>query len=261
MGKEFGKLSKQQIIDFYKVTEAFIDDLAEDFDQLSENPDAEKFCIPWHSFYELTFKDIAVHLIILIGMKDQLVAGIQNGDAQDHFINLMKSGYEAPFELEDLSDQDRVNLGACFMCMLMNFICYASYRTDIHTLLNEAKRGHKESLFMAVNIDHSVVSTDTASRLITKAIAEDDGEFFEMLSKAVKGSYPKKPSSKYAELNFFAYIVEDAVDGGPMDYETLHTLFTEEIPLYPNVNESQDSFGGFKKQLDRTKHKIKDMNS
>jgi hypothetical protein len=143
----------------------------------------------------------------------------------------------------------------------MNLVCFAAYRTDIHTLLREAREGHKGSLFMAINIDQSVISSDTASKFIARAQLENDGDFFDSLSKAIKGGYPKKPSEKYALLNFFTYLVEDAVGCEPIDYETLHTLFTEKIPLYPDVLDLKDSFGSFKKQLQRTRHKVRDIKS
>gem|GEM_PF-3074316 len=54
------------------------------------------------------------------------------------------------------------------------------------------------------------------------------------------------------------YLAEDAVGNQKIDYELLHGLFTEQIPLYPNVLESKDSYGSFKKRPDRTSYKVKD---
>jgi len=124
------------------------------------------------------------------------------GDLQQYVINLLKSEYTPSVQSESMDNQQRVSLYACLICMCMNVICVVAYRIDMHELLKEAKVGHKESLFMAINIDVTVASTETASMLIAQAALENDNTFFDRLSRAINGGYSRRLSGKYAKLIF-----------------------------------------------------------
>ena len=258
--KEFGQLSAQQVKEFYEILRNYFIELSDELDtKISLEKDLENLSIIWYPAYELDFKIISSYLVVLMKMDREYDIGCEKGDPYQHVIDLIKSNRDPPVNAEDLGAEKLAHLEICFRCMIMNFICFASYRTDLHNLLAEARNGHKDSLFKAINIDHSIVNTKTAAGIIATANLINDGEFFDMLSRAIKGGYPRKPSKKQALLNFFTYIIEDAVGEEPINYEALHKLFTEEIPLYPNVLELQDSFGSFKKQLYRTRHRVKDI--
>lgn len=262
MEKEFGKLSVQQIIDFYIIFCNFVNEYVDDLEDLTTEKFAiDIFPVRWYKLYEVDLKLVTAGLTTLIGFDEEIKIAVTYEDPQQYIIDLLKSGYQSPRQKEDFDDQQLVNLVGHLICMLMYFVCFSAYRTDLRKLLNEARDGHKESLYKAINIDSSILSTEEASMHISKAILEDNGDFFDALSKAIKGGYSKKPSEKYALLNFFVYIVEDAAGETVVDREELHRLFTEQIPLYPGVTKLQDSFGSFHTQLRRMKHKVKDTKS
>jgi hypothetical protein len=259
MKKEFGKLSTQQVIDFYSCFCKFCNETFE-YIQSTEKVELapDQHTVRWYKLYESNLNQVTASLVSLIGMEEEIKKAITLDDPQEHIIDLLKNDYASPLEKEDVSQETLANIIGHIICLVMHGICIAAYRIDLYKLLQEAKAGHKESFFKAVNIDQCIVNTEAASILIAKTVLEDDLHFFEDLSKAIKGSYPKQTSLKYPLLNFFVYLIEDAAGDNFIDKEELHRLFTEQIPLYPDVTKLEDSFGSFKTQMRRMKHKVKD---
>lgn len=260
MEKEFGSISKQHIIDFYKIFCDFINELAEEFDSIDSIKLDDQFSLTWHQLYELELSQITQYLLKIMNLEDEIQRAATSEDPNGHFINLFASDFEPDVDFKDLQPTQLAATLSCIYCLIRNFECFAGYQVSINQLLKEAGQGSDESLFKAINIDTSVACTVTASKRISRALITDDGEFFEHLSRAVKGSYSKKPANKYAALNFFIYLIQ-STPGSVLDEEALHDLFTLDLPLYPDVNRYKDSPGSLKKQLERTRHRVKDIKS
>ncbi len=259
MEKEFGKLSSQQVIDFYNIFCKFVNGFIEDFENIENTPLApDQYTPRWYKLYESSLNEVTASLISLLLMENEVLNAVTTEDPQQYMIDLLSSDYESPLDVDSVDPEKIAHLIAHMICLVMHGICVAAYRVDLNKLLDEGLNGHKDSFLKAVNIDPCVLNTETATKIIAKAVMEEDGFFFDNLSKAVKGSYPKGASVKYPLLNFFIYLIEDAAGENSIDKKELHKLFTEQISLYPDVTKLEDSFGSFGRQVRRMKHKVKD---
>lgn len=75
-------------------------------------------------------------------------------------------------------------------------------------LVAEARdHDNTEAFFKAILVDKATLITPTAKHFIAKAILINDSQFFDHLSKAVKGSRPRKPNEKNNKVRLLDAII------------------------------------------------------
>ena len=78
---------------------------------------------------------------------------------------------------------------------------------------------------------------------------ENDGEFFDHLAKAIKGTRPKRPLEKFDDLRFMIELLDRSVGLKNISQKKIYNLLVEDLELYPETG--KDAMKGFEKFMER----------
>jgi hypothetical protein len=106
------------------------------------------------------------------------------------------------------------------------------FHESIHKLLSKAAEGDDEALLKAVYVDPNVLQSDVVAQRIATASINDDGAFFNNLSKAIKKSRPIRPREHLDEVRLMLAIVEECQGLDSVSDAEL-TEWATEFGLYP----------------------------
>ncbi len=188
--KEFGKISTDETVQLFKLLE----NVFSEAEQIAENLDVHQNfpIINWHPLYELEFNQSLALFFHSAGLLDTLKAIAESDNPQAATLEFAEN-FEPPEGVEQrMTDQDKVNFAASIMCTFQNLSAISRYNKSINNLLEEARNGEDHALFNAIDVDPSVVSTETADKRISQAVVRQDKAFLDQLGRAVKGGYPRK---------------------------------------------------------------------
>lgn len=127
---------------------------------------------------------------------------------------------------------DKSDLFACVMSIGKTMQSIELMGNSINALLAHSREtGSDSSLFSAINVDHSVVSSLTAMSRISKAEIEDDYKFFRNLKKAIN-TRPHLKRQRLSDLRYVLAVLDETKILVDMSPEDQYKLFSEETNLY-----------------------------
>ena len=203
--KEFGKSSTDETIHLFKLLDKLFTEAEELADELGGHEDVSVVC--WCPLYELEFYQSLGLFFHSTGLIDTLKKIAESDNPQAATLEFAEN-FEPPDNIEErMTDQDKVNFAASIMCTFQNLSAISRYNKSINNLLEEARNGEDHALFNAIDVDPSVVSTETAAKRISQAVVQQDKAFLDQLGRAVKGGYPrKKPDPQYDPLRLLGLL-------------------------------------------------------
>ncbi|WP_020395621.1 hypothetical protein [Thiolinea disciformis] len=209
----------------------------------------------WWEFYELDFKYSVAASISLIMPPDIL---FEDGKIKtpEKIIELSNQVVEElERELPDCSPEERDIAFSLFTMVSMALngnlqaIRVFGKTSSISHLIAKAREGDTNALFDAILIDKTCLYTPTAQKLLMKAMLIKDGGFFDQLSRAIKGSRPRKTKSDLDDIRLMEAMMDDFPDYKPLSKEELCNLFIDQLEIYPNYTE--DPCGSLWKVIQR----------
>ena len=130
-----------------------------------------------------------------------------------------------------------------------NMQAISVFRKSLCDLIGEARQGDDSALFDAILVDRSAMTSITGSKRIARAMLENDGEFFDHLTKAIKGTRPKRPHEKFNDLRFMVELLDQSIGIKNTSHKKIYNLLVEDLELYPETG--KDAMKGFEKFIER----------
>lgn len=250
--KEFGKLSSAQL----KQSVSLIQKLLKEAGQLIDSIDnkTEKYqnlvLPPWAELYEKSFNELGIIFLHYSGFLEK-IKSFESADKMQAFFDYIESDPEYDINAIVATPQQAAAFLCSFIPVIHCLLSLCRYRKSINRLLEEARQGIDKSLFRAICIDRTVLSTKTAAARLAQAEWRDDRQFFDKLARAVKGGYPKRPKEDLDFARMALAFIEDATGHAKFNSGQLYSLFVEEMKVFPDDTVLDDSLSSFRVFLHR----------
>jgi hypothetical protein len=180
-----------------------------------------------------------------------ILKNLEGEDKMQAFLDYI--GSDPDFDTDGITSNPQQAAGflCSFIPIIHCFVSFCMYRKSINRLLEEARQGVDKSLFQAISIDQSVLSTKTTAARLAQAVMRSDEEFFDQLARAIKGTYPKKPDEHLGFARLILAFIEDATGSSAFNSGQLYSLFVEEMKVFPDDTVLDDSLNSFRVFLHR----------
>ena len=127
---------------------------------------------------------------------------------------------------------DKSDLFACVMSLTKSMQSIELLGSSINSLLVDSRENNNDySLFRAIEVDHTVVSSYTAMSRISKAEIEDDYKFFKKLKKHINSRTHVK-RHKFTDLRYVFCMLEETEILKNMSADEQYQLFAIDTDLY-----------------------------
>jgi hypothetical protein len=152
-------------------------------------------CYSWSSIYELSFIQQLGSLFVLLGMHEPILHSGSYTYPQQAFIEISRDGSTLDQWYEFNKDKiEKKHLLWLVIVLQRNILSIMLFHQSLGALVDQVRKGNRESFFKAVSIDRSILSCPTFADILSHAELTNDKDFFMHLRKALKG-----PSNKHME--------------------------------------------------------------
>lgn len=187
----------------------------------------------WSHVYELTFPELIALIIAAFNAVDLKTKAEKTDNPAQYFMD----NFRPDFKLEDyeggsIGTFTKQDLMGLVFALQRNFISIFIYQKTIHQLISEVNEGNLGSLFDAVRVDRSCLSTPSIAAKITEAELKGNKHFFLRLINALKGP-SKKHWKAYQDLRFAFYLLKD-LGLKNMTEEQVYDLLVRQLKVYPD---------------------------
>jgi hypothetical protein len=188
-------------------------------------------CI-WSELYDLSFEQFLMVFMYCIGKLNDILEAGKSASPSSAFMKLAdKWDLENDLVLPDgIEETDLFLLTHALQRQILSIMLF---HRPLSRLVAEAAAGNRESLFLAVRLDRSVVACPSIAAKIAKAEFTDDKQFFLHLRSALKGPQGKHWEA-YKDLRFAFALLREAGFGDLTDAQ-LESLLVDQLGLYPKV--------------------------
>ncbi len=257
-------------LELYKESNSEIKDL---FEELETNPKVNYDTLNIYNvplLFELDFHTVIA--MFLLFFENDLPFDLKDKDsAIEYFLNpcdlthLILASFSKSIEQEEKNYKNQKEFKEdllVLLSMLMNLlialgsnmkaIAIYGFTNSICELIAKARdENDLESLFKAISVDRSCLSTPTAQKLILKANMSDDNEFFNKLSMAVKGSRPRNSKPELNDTRLLDAVIQSWKDKKKITANEVCHIFIDELKIYPSTG--KDDYAGLTRLLQRLK--------
>ena len=253
MKKGFGKLTRKQVRDVYSILYRAQQEKSS-LDEFFKNEPSAKIVrildatTPWAYFYELPFLHVLSLFLLSITSKAQLKRITKTDDPVQAFIDWANSDIRAPRGFNKWTIEEGALFLSFTMAIAFNQKSLSMFGCYLNDLVGKARKDD-DALFDAILVDRSVLASFTAGKRITRAMLENDGEFFDHLMKAIKGTRPKRPEKEYDDLRYMAGVLDESIGLKNISRKKVYDVLVEDLQLYPDTG--KDSMKGFEKFIER----------
>jgi len=251
MDKDFDKTLPDQLREIYAhyyQQQKEAEDLS---DLIKEKPNSVKLLSetpPWSHLYELPYRTFLAIGILEFELTD-IIHKIARSDNQiQAFLELMED-IDAPLDIdEELTDEEKAFRFSFVIATTNQISSIAIHSLPLSNLIEKIREGNDDALFDAVLVDQSIVAAPSIAHRIQIAQLTGDGDFMDLLSKAIKGSRPKRDNrdNSLDDLRYMLEVVDEEIGIDNITREKLHDILAKDLELYDH-----DSLGGFKKVIQR----------
>lgn len=194
----------------------------------------------WTPLYELEKHHLTYLVLASIGIIDSLVKAHQAG--QDVNQMLLEIDQETIVENWDRGHEkmfSEFDVVAIFLANAFSLRCVELHGCYMYDLVKRARDGCDESLFQAIEIDRSVISTSWFTSRLSKAILLDQKKFFVSLQNALKGK-PHSTLEDNKDVRIVLQMLHEAEMLKMMSMSDIDRLFIRELQIYSNEGEEPD---------------------
>ena len=126
--------------------------------------------------------------------------------------------------------------------------------SSICELLARARdHADEKALFNAILIDKTCINTPTAQRYIAQAVLSNNNNFFDKLSRAIKGSRPRNSSPELDDVRLMEALAEDFKPSNRLSQKEICSLFIDQLGIYED--EGKDPCGSLWRHIQRIRKK------
>lgn len=217
---------------------ALIKDKPDSLKSLSEVP-------PWSHLYELSFKTFLALGILEFNLTEIIQHIAQSGAQLQSFSEQMNDSDNVLDLDEVLSDEEKGFRISLTLATINQMSSISMHSQPLSTLVEKIRLGDDNALFDAVLVDRSIVSSPTVAHRIQIAQLMEDGNFMELLSKAIKRSRPKRPEKGLDDLRYMLEVLDGEIGLENITHNKLYDILSVDLELYG------ESIDGFKKIIQR----------
>ncbi len=251
MKKDFDETLSHQLREIYAYYYQQTQGIEEIFTLIQDNSEAIQLLsntLPWSTFYELPYRTFLAILILEFNLTDIVENIAASEDHLQSSLENMKKLDETYDGKDELSDEEKAFRFSLIIALFNQLSSMSIHSHPLSNLIEKVREGNDEALFNAVLIDQSIVSSPTVAYRIQVAQIKEDGNFLDLLSKAIKGSRPKRnrPDKDLDHLRYMLEVVDEEIGINNITREKLHNILAKDLELYDH-----DSLGGFKKVIQR----------
>jgi hypothetical protein len=247
--------------DLYQGLDDELTELFSDIDTHSE-VNLETLEVDYALLFELDFKILAS--LILVWFSDDLAFELkEKKDMRKLFLEpkqfpeIFLATLKEDIEKDDSFGKKEALFLLSFFINLMlalwsniKAVSVYGYTKTICELIAKARDDKDlKALFDAIVIDKACLNTPTAQKAVYDASITGDNDFFDKLSRAIKGSRPRNQKPVLDNARFMDALIQDWKDAEPLTNEEICRIFIDELKIYPNTGE--DSYAGLTRLLQR----------
>lgn len=201
---------------------------------LGDFSEARDVVIPaYGQMYDLPLPQIVGFLFQTFGLKDDLIEASKADDPQRAIVELAKNAQPN----SDI-DKDLVFPTLCaWIVLVKNLESLSLFHLSINELVQRIPDGDDEVLFKAVFADPCALQSSVVAQRIATAAFQEEGEFFEKLSKAIKKSRPTRPREHLDDVRLMLALVDD-VESLTSVADADLTEWATDLGLYPVDNDA-----------------------
>lgn len=238
MEKKYGKLTSDQFkraIARLPEIKASIKELPELLRSASSRAirDALDGGMYWSALYELPLAQHSAFGLYLLGQKDRLLDIAKAEDPHEAMLRFVEGEEELEGRGQDGEDLDLATALAVLVSFQRTVLSIMLYKRSMSALVSEIREGNDESLFLAVRVDRTALTSPTVAQRIAKAEIRGEKHFFARLRSSLKGP-SKKHWEAYADLRFSLVLLREMGLDSMSDAELEH-LLVDVLQVYPRT--------------------------
>lgn len=205
---------------------------------------------PWSYWYDIPFNHLLLIFFTCAGMIEDIIRICKSGNADSQLLDYLDSDPDIDTEIEELyTDEEKAIVASLGVAIFNQSLAISIFGENINSMIKSAKEGNDNALFDAVLVDRSVISTPSVAKRIQIAQLTKDEPFFNLLSKAITRTRPRRPVADYDDARFMITALDECKSFSSNSNVELYKLIANELELYPTSGE--DSFKAFEKFLQR----------
>jgi hypothetical protein len=183
--------------------------------------------------YDLPLAQIVGFLFQTFGLKDELIAASKADDPQRAIVELAENAEPSG----DIDEKLIYPTLCAWIVLVRNLESLSLFHLTVNDLVQRISGGDDEALFNAVFVDPCALQSIVVSQRIARASFQEEGEFFEKLSKAIKRSRPTRPREHLDEVRLMLALVDGVESLAPATDADLAQWATD-LGLYPVDSDS-----------------------
>lgn len=219
---EFGKLSRQELREFYAYYYQSRLDLSEFAELRVQNVEKLRDYIAssgsWACLYDLPERTIVLLFLAAVNLLDAVISACRVANPHQGLLDFLSDDPEPGL---GLSEEDISKAAVLFMPMMGNFEAREQYGQSLNSLLVDAASGSDEALLKAVRVDRTCLGSEVVSERICLAQAISDESFMNLLAKSVTRAKPIRPKPHLDEARFLLTIIDESIGLTNLTYETV----------------------------------------
>ncbi len=236
MDKEFGKLSRQQLREFYAHYHGAGTQKSELLQVFKTRESRFRKILTlvgsWGEFYELRASTIVLLFMHVTGLLPAFQAACLQDDPQQGVLDFLDS----PQEFIELSDDLEAMGFVLFMAQMGNFQASISFGQSISDMVQRVASGDDEALFKAVRTDRAVLYAEPIAQRIALAQVLNDNAFMDRLAKAVTQTKPARPKPDLDDSRFLLGLLDDAIGLQNIANKTVDELIADDLQAISGSN-------------------------
>jgi hypothetical protein len=210
---------------------------------------------PWSIWYDQPYPVVLLLLFEATGLLEQILKLCEKKNAAIEILAFFES--EPEIDNQDaLTLDEQALISSLAIAVFFQVPSLSMYNQTINNLLEKAKNGDDKSLFQAITVDRTVLSTPSVAKRVQMAQLKRDNPFFKKLSKALVRKQSRRPAKKLDDVRFMISALEDSKKFLTLSNEDTYSILVEDLELYPA--DGKDPYKGFEKLLTRTRKIIND---
>ena len=254
--KEYGKLSLEQLKGFYAHYHDLQNEKQDVYDINEEDPEifTSLFNLiqPWSTWYELPWRQSLALFLFLLGIDKDIIKAGNSSDPAQAGLDLLDNADNYDVEFDSFSDEEKGTFLSLLFSVTEQLNALTIYQVSMSELVLKVKNGDDDSLFCAVLVDRSALSSPSIAKRIQRAHFDNDNAFFDKLSKSITRTKPRRPKKELDDVRFIIEVLDESVGLDNLTEKEIYKTIVDDLELYPTDN-TKDIFSGLKKLLQRRK--------
>lgn len=230
------------------------DDAREIFDELQSGSEvANRFMgkvSSWAVWYSLSFQDLVLLLVVATGLADEFDRELED-DADEFRLSLLEKLPSLEVNLTKLNESMTEDETAELLIQLIfaahfTMFAIAQWNRPLNDMMAEIRAkvdDYEKVIFEAVSIDPTIVTNPEIADVITRWTLLGNDRAFDNLSRAIKGSYPRRRADYANNLRTMMQMIEEIE--GKVSIQSLVSV-NELLEL---VSEGDDIYSSLQKHL------------